>query len=75
VRCYSIDYRSFIAFECEKAAHDNLKIVVLYNSETVIKSRCPEVLRYRGIHIPAYYKGVDGRYYWDYKAIKDAIEN
>lgn len=70
-----IDYRSFIEFECEKAARDNLKIVVLYNFETVIKSRCPEVLRYIGVHIPAYYKGADGKYYWNYNTIKDAIEN
>ena len=67
-----VDYRSFVEYECEKAARDGLKIVVLYNYAQVDKSKCPEVLRSKGKHVAAYYYD-GGQAYWDYQAIKDAI--
>ena len=44
-RGYSYDFRSFVNFECEKAARDNLKIVVLYNAASVDRSKCPDAVR------------------------------
>lgn len=67
---YSVDYRSFIEFECEKAVRDDLKIVVIYNNSYVDRDKCPECIRYKGKHIPARTLYTHS---WDYKAIKDAI--
>lgn len=69
-RGHYVDYRSFIDFEYEKAAKDNLKIVVLYNDTTVYRSMCPESVRYKGTHIAAKNPYT---YMWDYDAIKRAI--
>ncbi|WP_027431647.1 TIR domain-containing protein [Lachnospira multipara] len=71
----TVDQRSFIEYECEKAKRDNLKIVVLYNYTSVYKDKCPECLRYTGTHLNAYYKGTDGKYYLNYQDIKKAIMN
>ena len=68
-----VDYRSYIDYECEKAAGDGLRIVVIYNALTVNRSLCPEAVQYKGQHLAAMYRGSDGRLYWDYKAIKQAI--
>lgn len=68
-----IDYRSYIEFECQKAKRDGLKIVVIYNYLNIHREKCPECLRYVGTHIPAYYRAVDGKEYWNYSAIKSAI--
>lgn len=72
-RGMSIDYRSYIEYECEKAIRDNLKIVVLYNAASVDKSKCPEVIKNVGTHKAMHYMN-DGKYYWDYQTVKDAIE-
>lgn len=72
-----VDYRSFIKYECEKAARDTLngkmQIVVIYNSLYVKKDRCPEVLRNLGMHIAGLYRGNDGRIRPDYQNIKMVI--
>ncbi len=72
-RGYSVDYDSFIKYECKKAdeayAEGVMSIIVLYNSTSVNKYLCPEALRYLGYHIPMIYKGYDGKLYWDYNAI------
>lgn len=75
-RGYTIDNRSYIEYECDKAKetydNGNMKIVVLYNSTTVDKSKCPDSVKCVGTHkAMCYYK--DGSYYWDYQAVKDAI--
>jgi hypothetical protein len=71
-RSHFVDYRSFIEYECDKAVRDGLKIVVLYNAATVNKSKCPDVIKGLGTHVAmCYYK--DGKYYWDYQAVKDVI--
>lgn len=71
-RRYSIDYRSYIEYECEIAKKDINKIVVIYNSFKVDRTKCPDVIKYIGTHIPAYYY-LDGQCYWNYQKIKDAI--
>ena len=68
-----VDYRSYIQYECEKAAKDGLRIVVIYNYATVEREKCPDAVRYKGTHINGYYQGIDGKYYWEYQKIKDAI--
>ena len=80
VRGYTVDYRSYIQYECEMARQDYLsgemsKIVVLYKSTSVDRGLCPESIRYHGIHIPMiYYSLADRMYYWDYQAVKKALE-
>lgn len=69
----NIDARSYIRFECEKAIRDGLNIIVVYNYTQVKKEKCPDILRNTGDHINGYYKGYDGKYYWNYIDIKDAI--
>jgi hypothetical protein len=72
VRGYSVDYRSYIEYECDKAVSDGLKIIVLYKAATVDKTNCPDVVKKTGTHTAmCYYK--DGKYYWNYQAVKDAI--
>ena len=66
--------KSYIQFECDKAARDGLKIVVLYNSTVVSKSKCPESVRNIGTHIPMMVY-VNGQLQWNYSSIKNAINN
>lgn len=73
-RGYSVDYRSYIKYECDKAVEAGLKIVVLYKAASVQRRKCPESVRYRGVHMPMLYLK-DGRYYWDYNSIKAALED
>lgn len=73
-RGHSLDYRSYIKYECEIAIAAGIKIVVLYNSTTVNKNKCPASLRNVGVHVPMVFMGQDGRYYWDYETVKKAIE-
>ena len=74
VRGYSVDFRSYINYECDKAVDADIKIVVLYNSTKVDKSKCPDALKDKGIHVAMRYKE-DGVEYWDYQAVKNAIMN
>lgn len=69
----SVDYRSYIEYECEKAIRDGLKIVVLYNTASVNKSKCPDVVKNVGTHKAMCYIK-DGSYYWDYQTVKDALD-
>lgn len=71
-RGHSVDYRSYIEYECEKAVRDGLNIVVLYNAATVNKSKCPDAVKGLGTHVAmCYYE--NGAYYWDYQAVKAAL--
>lgn len=72
-RYYSVDNRSYIEYECEKAVKDNLRIIVIYNYANVDKSKCPDCIKYYGVHIPAYYYANDGKCYWNIARIKEAI--
>ena len=77
---HNVDFRSYIEFECGKARDDYFsneleKIVVLYKSTNVDRSKCPESVRYIGTHVPMiFYSLVDHMCYWDYQAVKKAIE-
>ncbi|MDR1583362.1 MAG: molecular chaperone Tir [Prevotellaceae bacterium] len=71
-RGYSVDNRSYIEYECDKAVQDGLNIVVLYNATSVDKSKCPSAVKYQGTHTAmCYYE--NGSYYWDYQAVKSAL--
>ncbi len=69
---HSVDYRSYIKYECDKAVEAGIKIIVLYNDTRINKSKCPEILRKLGIHASMVYDK-DGKYYWDYNSIKNAF--
>lgn len=72
-RGHSIDYRSYIEFECEKAVRDGLKVVVLYNAARVDRTKCPDIVKYIGTHVAmCIYR--DGQYYWDYQTVKNALD-
>ena len=81
VRCcrdYSVNFRSYIEYECEMAVKDYndglLKnIVVIYNYANVDKSKCPDCIKNYGKHIVMYYHGVDGKDYSNYQEIKEAL--
>ncbi len=66
---HSVDYRSYIKYECDKAIEADIDIIVLYNDTVVDKSKCPPALRDIGIHQPmVYFK--DGKEFWDYQTVK-----
>lgn len=72
-RGHSVDYRSYIEYECDKAIEAGMKIIVLYNATKVDRSKCPTKVKYTGEHVAMCYRGVDGRVYWDYNAVKNAL--
>lgn len=72
-RGHSVDYRSYIEYECDMAVRDNLKIVVIYNSSVVDKSKCIDSVKDKGIHLPVYY-WENGKKYWNYNEIKEAMQ-
>lgn len=61
--------KSYIQYECDKASHDEMEIIVLYNYSYIAKSKCPEVLRNKGNHVAM--KNSDGT--WNYNAVKNAL--
>ena len=64
--------KSFIEYECDKAARDGLRIVVLYNSGYVFKDGCPDAVKDKGTHLVAYHwEGTTKK--WNYTDIKNAI--
>lgn len=77
-RRYSVDYKNYIQYECEQTlkAYNNgdMKIIVLYNSSTINKSKCPEALRNVGIHSQMGKVHRDGKCYYDYQTVKDAFD-
>lgn len=71
-RPHSIDRRSYIEYECDKAVEAGIDIVVLYNGTHVDRSKCPESVRWTGSHVAMlYYR--NGGDYWDYQAVKKAL--
>ena len=71
-RGHSVSSKSFIEYECDKAVKDELRIVVIYNSSFVSKSRCPDAVKDKGTHVAAYHWGSSGKE-WNYSEIKKAI--
>ena len=72
-RGHSIDYSSYIEYECKIAIEAGIKIIVLYNGIRVNKSICPHIIRDIGIHKAMKYYN-NGTYYWDYNAVKEAFD-
>ena len=70
---YSVDYRSYIDYECDVASSEISKVVVLYNAAAVNKSKCPDVLKNIGTHAKMQYIE-DGKRYWDYQSVKSAMD-
>lgn len=69
---YSVDYRGYVDYECEKAVRDGLKIIVLYNSTSVNKNLCPDAVKTCGVHIPMHVLN-GGKVCWDYTSVRDAL--
>lgn len=76
-RGHSVDLRSYVKYECEKAARDakrgEMRIVVIYNYMNVYKEKCPEALRNLGTHVAGICRDVNGNLKFDYQAIKQAM--
>lgn len=68
----SIDYMSYIDFECDLAIKANIPIIILYKGATINKNLCPKSVRNIGKSISTYYYQNKGKY-WNYQTIKDAI--
>lgn len=73
VRGHTIDYRSYIKYECHIAAEAKINIIVLYNSTIINRNKCPEEVRNLGLHIPMMKRDVYGTLRWNYNEIRDAI--
>lgn len=74
-RGHSVDNRSYVEYECDKAVDAGIGIVVLYNDISVVRSRCPESVRNKGIHAEmVLWTEDDGTKHWDYQTVKKALE-
>ena len=73
-RYHSVDYRSYIKFECDKAVEAKIKIIVLYKDIRIDKDKCPLAVRDLGYHTTMLYEK-DDEYYWDYNSVKEAFDN
>ena len=73
-RSYSVDKRSFIKYECDKAVEAGIKVIVLYKSAKIEKSKCPDAVKDVGVHATMCYRGEDGKLYWDYQSVKAAFD-
>ena len=69
----TVDKRSFVKYECEKAIEAGISIIVLYKSTIAEKNNCPIAVRNLGTHIPMYCKNPHGELCWNYSAIKSAL--
>ena len=65
---HHINFKSYIEHECYGALKNNLNIVVLYNSNYIDYSLCPEILRDKGVHAPMKENGI-----YCYSKVRDAI--
>jgi len=71
---HTVSNDSFIEYECKKAVRDNKNInfIILYNAATVDKSKCPDSIKAYGTHAPMQ-KMKDGKHYWDYQSVMNAM--
>lgn len=74
VKDRSVDYRSYIKYECDKAVEAGIKIIVLYKAAVVDKNKCPESVKNEGIHMPMCYEN-NGLLYWNYSSVKKAFDD
>lgn len=72
-RGHSIDYRSYVKYECDIAVESDLQVVVLYNDTFVDRSVCPAAVRHRGTHRKMQYRDASGTLRWDDASIIQAI--
>jgi hypothetical protein len=70
----TVDKRSYIKFECDKAVEANIKIIILYNDTKVDRTKCPAAVRYTGTHAKML-KYENGQCCWDYQSVKNAFDN
>ena len=70
----SVDYRSYIKYECDKAVEAGIKIIVLYKSTWADKNKCPEAVRNKGIHVPMKKYDANWNVVWDYINVKKAFD-
>lgn len=75
----SYSTESFIDYECRLAyeafQRGEMKIVVLYNSASLNRTKCPSILRYVGTHMEMKsYNDFWKQYMFDYNKVKKAIE-
>ena len=73
LRGYSVDYRSYVHYECEYAYNHDLDVVVIYNDFVVDKTLCPSVLRDIGLHLPFCTYNSAGIYAYNYMGIQAAF--
>lgn len=71
----SVDYRSFIKYECDKAAEAGIKVIVLYKATSDDRSKCPDAVKHLGVHATMLKQDNDGNLYWDYQSVKKAFED
>jgi hypothetical protein len=71
-RRHSVDYRSYIDFECQKAVRDGLQIVILYNSGSIDRDKCLDAVRWQGTH-KEMWSWNGNSWAWDYNKIATAI--
>lgn len=71
---HSVSLKSYIEYECDKAARDGLNIIVLYNSTSVNRNLCPDSVRWKGVYAKMQ-KWENGTLYWDYKSVKEAFDD
>lgn len=67
------DFRSYVKYECQLAVRSELRIIVIYNYDAVHRDKCPEIVRYRGIHINGRESGNSTEKSWNYTGIRTAI--
>ena len=72
-KCGNQTHKSYIEYECDKAANDGSEIIVLYNNTRIYRDRCPGVLRWKDTHVAMKtWNSLYGLTDWDYYAVKNA---
>ena len=60
--------------QSNKAVEAGIKVIVLYKSAKIEKSKCPDAVKDVGVHATMCYRGEDGKLYWDYQSVKAAFD-
>lgn len=70
----SVDTRSYIKYECDKAVGAGINVIVLYKDTRVNVLKCPAAVCTKGIHTTMK-ENINGCIYWDYQSVKDAFDS
>ena len=73
VRGNTVDFRSYVKYECDQALKANIPIIALYKNTEKDLSKCPESNLERAVHVPLLY-WKQGVLCWDYQAVKNVFE-